>query len=81
MTIRILIFASAAEMLGVNQVDLPLPDGATVADALDLLEHKLPLFIELRGKLAIAVNMRYVRDEHLLSDGDELALIPPVSGG
>ncbi len=81
MTIRILMFASLAAQVGKRQLSLDLPDRATVADALDALAQQFPDVASLRGNLAVAVNQSYTAESHELSAGDELALIPPVSGG
>ena len=81
MTVHVLIFASLAQHLGMSNLDIDMPDGATVRDALDDLSARFEGLSESRTKIATAVNMRYVGEGHLLSEGDELALIPPVSGG
>ena len=81
MIVHVRIFASAAAPLGRKELALTLPGGATVDDALAVLSMQLGVYGDFRDKLATAVNMRYVKASHVLSDGDELALIPPVSGG
>ena len=81
MKIRVLFFASLAEKLGVQQRDLQLDEQAAVGDALRVLASDFPQLDAMKSGVATAVNMRYVSAEHRLEDGDELALIPPVSGG
>jgi MoaE-MoaD fusion protein len=81
MTIRVLIFASLAQRLGVRELSLPLPEQATVGNAMDELVRQFSDLAPLRPQVATAVNMAYVGPGHKLADGDELALIPPVSGG
>ncbi len=81
MTIRVLLFASLAERVGAGETTIDLPVESRVADAMDLLGERYPDVAELRDKTATAVNMSYVTSDHVLEDGDELALIPPVSGG
>ena len=81
MTIRILMFATLAAQIGERQLSLVLPERATVADALDALARKFPDVASMRGSLAVAVNESYAAESCRLSAGDELALIPPVSGG
>ena len=64
------------ERAGASQLVIELPDGARVRDALDALGDfagGLPL--------VMAVNREYASDDHVLAAGDEVALIPPVSGG
>lgn len=79
--IKVLMFASLADQLGVRELPLDLPETARVGDALDRLTRTHPDLAALRPTLATAVNLAYVGPDHGLADGDELALIPPVSGG
>jgi len=81
MKVKVLMFASLAQRTGVREATIDLRDGATVGDALRELCAKHTALAELGDKVATAVNMSYVRREQALKDGDELALIPPVSGG
>jgi molybdopterin synthase catalytic subunit len=76
MVVRIRLFAGLRERAGRGELELELPDGAVVADALaavDDLASGVPL--------VMAVNREYASPQDRLSAGDELALIPPVSGG
>lgn len=82
MLIRVRFFAILKEKVGGREgVELELSDGATVAEAMTLLADSEPELAHWLPKVAPAVNRDYVRREHVLRDGDELALIPPVSGG
>jgi len=81
MEIRVLLFAKLAQACGGKEVVLDLPAGATAGDALDRLAKDYPDLMVIRDRVALAVDMAYVRGDHLLEPGDELALIPPVSGG
>jgi len=81
MTIEVLFFAVLAKELGAERRSIQLPDNATVGEALSRLVDDNPALGRFRAGLATAVNLEYVRSDHLLHDGDELALIPPVSGG
>jgi MoaE-MoaD fusion protein len=74
--VTVRLFAGLRERGGAAERELDLPDDARVADAWG----ELGLGDEPAG-LLYAVNRRYVDREHVLADGDELALIPPVSGG
>lgn len=76
MIVRVRLFAQLRERAGARELELDLPDGASVGDALarlDHLAHGLPL--------VLAVNRTYAAEDQPLAPGDELALIPPVSGG
>ena len=74
------LFASYREAAGVGHVPLELPEGSTARDAIRAVLKQHPLVAEGR-QLVIARNREYVDVEAPLADGDELALIPPVSGG
>ena len=80
MTIRVRLFASLREKTGTSATESKLAPGATLADLLEELHGRFP---ELRscGRVAYAVNSEYAKLEQALVDGDEVALIPPVSGG
>src|SRR5512140_513921 len=72
------LFASYREAAGAGRIELDLPAGATAAEAVRAVLRDHPLATE-RGMLAR--NREYVDPGVALADGDELALIPPVSGG
>jgi len=76
MEVKVRLFAMLRERAGAGEVSLELADGASVRDALDRLgdlADGLPL--------VMAVNREYAPEDQVLAPGDELALIPPVSGG
>jgi molybdopterin converting factor small subunit len=79
-TVRILLFASYAERLGVESLDLPLPRPATVAQAIERL-RAVPGGAELPARPLCALNLAHVTMDHAISDGDELAILPPLAGG
>jgi molybdopterin converting factor subunit 1 len=80
MRVLMRLFASYREAAGVGQIELELPPGATVKDAIFRILKDHPLLAEGR-RVVIARNHEYVTADEPLSDGDEVALIPPVSGG
>jgi MoaE-MoaD fusion protein len=81
-TVTVRLFAMLRERAGRDAFELELADGATVADALDALRVQDGLGDVLeRMPVRAAVNREYVADGTPLAAGDELALIPPVSGG
>ena len=88
MRVRLLFFGVLRERFGVSDETVALPDGAVVTDLLELLRERTsnPLagtsFNErLWRSLAVAVNREYCPAATKLQDGDEVALLPPVSGG
>ncbi len=79
--IRLVYFAVCREALGRTDDPVELPRGASVADVLDwLTEHRAPLRRYL-PTVRVAVNQEFASPDHALDDGDELVLVPPVSGG
>ena len=81
MYITVRLFAVVRDRAGRSQVDLELSEGASVAEAADALLRQLPSIAPVAAKVAYAVNRQYVVPTTILRDGDELAIIPPVSGG
>ena len=78
----VLFFAGARERAGVKEVkDFVLPENSTVKEFLDAVIEAYPTLKDILDTLAVAVNEEYVEPEHLLADGDEVAIIPPISGG
>jgi molybdopterin converting factor subunit 1 len=80
-TVTVRLFALYRERLGRNQLRLALPAEATVATALAELARQHPQLVPLVQHTMVAVNQEYAGPEQPLRDGDEVALIPPVSGG
>jgi len=80
--VSVRLFAVLRERAGRDRIELDLADGATVADALGALQSRDELAGTLdRLGVVMAVNRQYARTDHPLREGDEVALIPPVSGG
>ncbi len=80
MRVLVRLFASYREAAGVGRIELEMPPGATVKDAIFKILKDHPLIAEGR-QVVIARNQEYVTPDEPLADGDEVALIPPVSGG
>jgi molybdopterin synthase catalytic subunit len=77
--VHVRLFASYREAAGTSRLDRSLAAGATVADLLEALASQIPALQRAPGM--VAVNQTYVPPATRLEDGDEVALIPPVSGG
>ena len=77
MKVRVIPFGVLKDKL--TAADIELPDGATVAQLLQHLSSELPI-TNLQG-IAVGVNAEYATASHVLNDGDEVGLLPPVSGG
>ncbi len=78
---RILYFAVFRERVGKDEEELDVPAGSTVAAAIDALAARHEAVGRLRGRFRVAVNQDFVDEARVLSEGDEVALIPPVAGG
>ena len=78
MRVRILHFGVLRERLGGGEW-LEIADNATVADVLNVYKERFSGFAW--ESIAVAVNQEYARADVVLTDGDEVALLPPVSGG
>ena len=85
MQVNLLLFGIFREWLGADALSVELATPATVADLLRQLEPRLaaatPGAVELLGRSAVGINAEFAPANRLLSDGDEVALLPPVSGG
>ena len=81
MKIRLRCFASVKDIVGQRDVVLELPDGMTAGGLLQHVTAEYPSLARLAPSLRLAVTQEYVESAHALADGDEVALIPPVSGG
>ncbi|MFZ4784971.1 MAG: MoaD/ThiS family protein [Flavobacteriales bacterium] len=80
MVVKILLFGQAAESAGARVIDLELSGEANTDRLIEKLGEKFP---ELVASIpfSIAVNRKYIKGNQVLSFEDEIALIPPVSGG
>jgi molybdopterin converting factor small subunit len=75
------LFASFREAVGSGTLAWDAPEGANVSDVVLALRETYPGLGPAAEKALLAVNQEYVGNDVQLHDGDELALIPPVSGG
>jgi molybdopterin synthase catalytic subunit len=81
MRVLVRLFARLREEAGADRVELILPEGARTEDAWRALAARHPTLAGHRGALAAARNRRYADWDEPLGEGDEIAFIPPVSGG
>ena len=80
MKIKVIAFGIAKDFFGADVIESELYDGASVGTLRNLLEQKYPRLGELSTYM-IAVNNEYAEPNLVLSGNDEVAIIPPVSGG
>jgi molybdopterin converting factor subunit 1 len=81
MHITIRLFAILKDRAGSGELSLDVPPSSTVSIASAEIATRLPAIADLLPKIAFAVNREYAKPDTILHEGDELALIPPVSGG
>jgi MoaE-MoaD fusion protein len=81
MRVRVLFFGVLKDLAGRPGDTLDLPEDARVRDLLSSLESKIPRMKKAMASLAVAVNQQYAAAERELKSDDEVALLPPVSGG
>lgn len=81
MKVRLRFFASVRERLRHAEADWELSRGATVWDLWQSLSAQYPQLQSLSSSITFAVNREYVARDHELAADDEVAIIPPVSGG
>lgn len=80
MTLEIMAFGITKDIVGKTLINFDLPDGSSVKELKEKLTENYPEMKALTS-LLIAVNEEYGDETHILSERDEIALIPPVSGG
>jgi molybdopterin synthase catalytic subunit len=81
MHVHVLLFGALKDLRAREKETFELPEEATVAELLRRLMANAPLLRKYAGSLAIAVNREYALPTQVLHEGDEVALLPPVSGG
>jgi molybdopterin converting factor subunit 1 len=81
MQVRVLFFGVLKDLAGRSSDTLSLPDHASAADVVSHYQQRVSAHKGIFNSIAISVNQEYARPEMKLKSGDEVALLPPVSGG
>ena len=79
--VNVRLFAGLHDMIGKRDLTLQMPDGATIGQLRERLGEEYPIVQPFLTTLVCAVDEEYVPSEHVLREGDAVALIPPISGG
>lgn len=80
-SLTVKLFAAYQEAYGVTEINLEMPSGSPVAAVLDYIVDQHPELEKWRSVTRFGVNLQFVPADTPLSEGDEVVLIPPVSGG
>lgn len=78
---KVLLFASLTDLMGADEIELALESPCTVAEFLERLESAHPQLKRYQRRFRVALNQEFVQGHDRVGPGDEVALIPPVSGG
>lgn len=81
MRIHLLLFALYRDLTGISELDLDVGEGSSAGGAIAALRERDARFAVLPARPVVAINREYAQLDEALSDGDELALLPPVAGG
>ena len=81
MRVTVRLFARLRDLAGTGELVREVPDAATVQTVWASLTSEMPSLSQYEGSMSVAVNAEYARMAAALHDGDEVAFLPPVSGG
>ncbi|MGG6267440.1 MoaD/ThiS family protein [Leptolyngbya sp. AN03gr2] len=80
-SVTVKLFAAYQDAYGLPELKLELPEGATVMDVCDRILLDRPQLAPLKEITQFGVNLEFVSPDTIVQNGDEIVLIPPVSGG
>ncbi len=80
-TVKIKFFGAAADLAGTRETEMQVQDGATLGELWTDMADQHPEIVPMKDSLAYAINNEYARWTDTVEPGDEIAILPPVSGG
>ncbi len=81
MRIRVLFFGVLRDVTGLREDSIEIPEGGLAASVFEHYSARFPRLGEMQKSIVLAVNQKFCAPSEALADGDELAMLPPVSGG
>jgi MoaD family protein len=81
MKVRVQFYAQLRDLIGMRELELELPDGATVGDLLKQLYAKRPALRAYDNSILVAAGLEFVGHNYKLNPGEEISIMPPVQGG
>lgn len=81
MRVMVRYFASFRDLAGTEREEMELEDGADIVSLLELLAKAHPGLGSVRDVALFSVNLEFADRDRVLADGDEVGLLPPISGG
>jgi len=81
MTTKVEFYSLLRDLAGTAEIEVPLPDGATIEMLLAELFKRYPGLAEWGGRLLLAANLDYVESTHVIAPGEVISVMPPVQGG
>ncbi len=79
--VTVKFFGAAADLAGTREAEMPVREGSTLGDLWNEIAIRHPEIVPMKDSLAYAINDEYARWTDPVKPGDEIALLPPVSGG
>lgn len=81
MTVNVQLFSMLREAAGTSRLEIEIEADSSGIDLLQSIRERYPDLSQYLSSVRLAVNERYVKDDVVISDGDDVAIITPVSGG
>ncbi|MEM8952758.1 MAG: MoaD/ThiS family protein [Verrucomicrobiota bacterium] len=81
MKVRVLVFSVLRDIVGAEEMEREVSEGATVGELVAGMKEEWPRLEDWEGRLLLAVNLEFAKPDVVLTEGAEVAVMPPVQGG